>query len=70
MRRELHNLESYIKQGKYLSKIYKSNIVNLSRSIIFLRCKKYKQDISFERKYDSGRKKISILISIFNIYWI
>ena len=35
MNREFHNLESYIKQGKYPSKIYKSNLVNLSRSTIF-----------------------------------
>ena len=38
MNRELHNLESYIKQGKSPSKIYKSNLVNLSRSTIFERC--------------------------------
>ena len=42
MNKELHNLESYIKQGKSPSKIYKSNLVNLSRSTIFERCKRYK----------------------------
>ena len=56
MSRELHNLENYIKQGKSPSKIYKSNLVNLSRSTIFERCKRYKEDSSFERKSGSGRK--------------
>ena len=54
--RELHNLESYIKQGKSLCKIYKSSLVNLSRSTIFEICKIYKEDSSFERKSGSGRK--------------
>ena len=49
-------LESYIKQGKSPSEIYKSNLMNLSRSTIFERCKRYKEDISFERKSGSGRK--------------
>ena len=56
MNNELHNLESYIKQGKSPSKISKSNLVNLSRSTIFERCKRYKEDSSFERKSGSGRK--------------
>ena len=56
MNRELHNLESYIKQGKLPSEIYKSNLVNLSRSTIFERCKRYKENSSFERKSCSGRK--------------
>ena len=56
MNKELHNLESYIKQGKFLSKIYKSNLMNLSRSTIFERCKRYKEDSSFERNSGSGRK--------------
>ena len=34
MNRELHNLESYIKQWKSPSEIYKSNLVSLSRSTI------------------------------------
>ena len=55
MNKELHSLESYIKQGMSPSKIYKSNLVNLSRSTIFERCKRYKE-ISFERKSGSGRK--------------
>ena len=42
MNREPHNLESYIKYGKSPSKIYKSNLVNLSRSTIFERCKNIK----------------------------
>ena len=49
MSRELHNLESYIKQGKSPSEIYKSNLVNLSRSTIFERCKRYKEDSPFEK---------------------
>ena len=56
MSRELHNLESYIKQGKSPSKIYKSNLVNLSRSTIFEMCKRYKEDSPFERKSGSWRK--------------
>ena len=56
MNKELHSLESYIKQGKSPSEIYKSNLVNLSRSTIFERCKRYKEDSSFERKSGSGRK--------------
>ena len=56
MNRELHNLESYIKQGKSPSEICKSNLVNLSRSTIFERCKRYNEDSSFERKSGSGRK--------------
>ena len=56
MNKELHNLESYIKQRKSPSEIYKSNLVNLSRSTIFERCKRYKEDSSFERKSGSGRK--------------
>ena len=56
MRRELHNIESYIKQGKSLSEIYKSNLVNLSKSKVFEMCKRYKENSSFERKYGSGRK--------------
>ena len=40
MNKELHYLKSYIKQGKFPSEIYKSNLVNLSRSTIFERCKK------------------------------
>ena len=39
MNKELHNLESYIKQGKSLREIYKSNLVSLSRLTIFERCK-------------------------------
>ena len=69
MNKELHNLKSYIKQGKSPCEIYKSNLVNLSRSKIFERCKRYKEDSSFERKSGS-EKKLSILMSIFNIYWI
>ena len=42
MNKELHSLESYIKQGKSPSEIYKSNLVNISRSTIFERCKNYK----------------------------
>ena len=64
--RELYNLESYIKQGKYPCEIYKKNIVSLSRSTIFERCKRYKEDSSFERKSNSGIKP-SILTSIFDI---
>ena len=56
MNKELHNLESYINQGKSPSEIYKSNLVNLSISTIFERCKKYKEDSSFERKSSSRRK--------------
>ena len=56
MSREFHNLESYIKQGKSPSKIYKSNLMNLSRSTIFERYKRYKEDSSNERKSGSGRK--------------
>ena len=56
MNKELHNFESYIKQGKSSSNIYKSNLVNLSRSTIFERCKRYKEDSCFERKSVSGRK--------------
>ena len=56
MNKELHSLESYIKQGKSPSEIYKSNLLNLSRSTIFERCKRYKEDSSFERKSDSKRK--------------
>ena len=66
MSRELHNFESYIKQGKSLNEIYKSSLVSLSRSTIFERCKRYKEDSSFERKSGLGRKP-SILMSIFNI---
>ena len=46
MNKELHSLESYIKQGKSPSEIYKSNLVNLSRSTIFERCKRYKDNSS------------------------
>ena len=56
MNRELHNLESNIKQGKYPSEIYKSNLVNLLKSTIFERCKRYKEDSSFEKKSGSGIK--------------
>ena len=56
MSRELHNLESYIKQGKSQSKIYKTNLMNLSRSTIFEKCKIYNENSSFERKSGSGRK--------------
>ena len=56
MNKELHSLESYIKQGKSSSEIYKSNLVNLSRSTIFERCKRYKEDSTFERKSGSWRK--------------
>ena len=56
MNRELRNLKSYIKQGKFSSEFYKSNLVNLSRSIIFEKCKRYKEDSSFERRSGSGRK--------------
>ena len=66
MSRELLNLESYIKQRKYPSEIYKSILVNLSRSRIYERCKRYKEDSTFERKSGSGRKP-SIFTSIFNI---
>ena len=54
MNKELHNLKSYIKQGKSPSEIYKSNLMNLSRSTIFERCKRYKEDSYFERKSGSG----------------
>ena len=67
MSREIYNLESYIKQGNSPCEIYKLNLVNLSKSTIFERCKRYKGDNSFERKSGSGRKP-SILTSIFNIY--
>ena len=67
MNKELHNLESYIKQGKFPSKIYKSNLVNISRSTIFERCKRYKEDSSFERSLVQ-EEKLSILMKIFNIY--
>ena len=56
MDKELHNLVSYIKQGKSPSKIYKSNLVNLWRSTIFERWKRYREDSSFERKSGSERK--------------
>ena len=56
MNKKLHNLESFIKQGKSPSEIYKSNLVNFSRSTIFERCKRYKEDSSFERMSGSGRK--------------
>ena len=56
MNREVNNLESYIKQGKYPNESYKSNLVNLSRSTIFERCKRYQEDSSFERKSGSRRK--------------
>ena len=41
MNRELHNLESYIKQWKSPSEIYKSNLVSLSRSTILEKGKRY-----------------------------
>ena len=47
MSKELHNLESYIKQGKFLSKIYKSNLMSLSRSKIFLRGVKDRRNIPY-----------------------
>ena len=53
MNKELHNLESYIKHRKYPNQIYKSNLVSLSRSTIFKRCKRYKKDSSFQRNYGS-----------------
>ena len=56
MIRELHNLESYIKQGKSPSEIYKSNLVSLSRSTIFERFKSYNEYSFFIRKSGSGRK--------------
>ena len=37
MSRELHNLEMNIKRGKYPSEIYKTILVSLTRSIIFLK---------------------------------
>ena len=69
MNKELHNLESYIKLGKSLSKIYKSNLVNLSKSTIFERYKRYKEDSSFEKSLEQEEKP-SILMSIFNMFWI
>ena len=65
--RELHNLESYIKQGKYPSEICKSNLVNLSKSRIFERCKIYKEVI-FLKECLVQEEKPSILIRIFNLY--
>ena len=49
--------------------IYKSNLVNLSRSTIFERCKKYKEDCILKESLVQ-EEKLSILMSIFNIYWI
>ena len=56
MNREFHNFERYIKLVKSPSEIYKSNLVNLSRSTIFERCKRYKENSSFERISGSGLK--------------
>ena len=56
MSRQLHNLKSYIKQGKSPSEIFKSNLVNLSRSTIFERFNRYKNNNFFERKPGLGRK--------------
>ena len=49
MNRELHNLESYIKQGKSPSKICLSNLVNLSRSTIFERWKDIKKIVLLKK---------------------
>ena len=46
----------YIKQRKSPTEFNKSSLVNLSRSIVFERCKRYKENISIERKSGSGRK--------------
>ena len=51
MSRELYFLESYIKNGKSPSKIYKLNLVSLSRLIIFKRCKKIYHRIEWIRSY-------------------
>ena len=56
MSTELYNLESYFKQGKSPREICKSNLVNLSRSTIFERCKRNKEDCSFKRKSGLGIK--------------
>ena len=47
MSRQLQNWETYIKQGKYIIEICKSNLVSLSKSTIFERCKRYNGDNSF-----------------------
>ena len=58
MSRELHNLESYIKQGKSPSEIYKSNLVNLSRSKIFERCKDIKKIVLLKESLVKEKKYI------------
>ena len=65
MSRELHNIESYIKQGKSLNEIYKSNLVSLSRSTVFERCKRYKKIVLLK---ESLVQKKSIFTNILNIY--
>ena len=50
MSRELHILKKVIFNNESLIENFKSSIVNLSRSAIFERCKRYKEDGSFERK--------------------
>ena len=73
MSREFHKLEIYIKQGKSPSEIYKSYLVCLSKSTIFEKCKRYKEDSFFERKFGSGWKTKYIGEHIkyikFNKYW-
>ena len=73
MNKELHNLESYIKQGKSHSDIYISNLVNLSRSTIFERCKRYKEDSSFVRKSIQEENQVYLwaysIYTEFNKYW-
>ena len=56
MSKELHNLESCIKQGKYPNKIYKSNLVNFFKINNIWEMQKYKEDSFFERKSGSRRK--------------
>ena len=69
MNKELHNLESYIKQGKSPNKIYKSNLMNVSRSTIFERCKNIKKIVVLKESLVQ-EEKLSILMSIFNILYL
>ena len=41
--REINNLESFIKQEKSPNEMYKSNLMSLSKSKIFERCKRYRK---------------------------
>ena len=69
MNKELHNLESYIKQGKSPSEIYKSNLVNLSWSAIFESVKDIEKIVLLKESL-VHEEELSILMSIFNIYRI